>query len=105
MQSAPPSIEHDKSVRSSGIVLQPDIPLCQTDLPLDWYQEEFKPYAEEYLALPDRTPESVLPWLDSYVKPAQEHFGDALGARKRRATAAPCPACGRAGRGTPRRRA
>jgi quinolinate synthase len=66
------------SVPSSGIVLEPEIPICQTDLPLDWYQEEFKPYAEEYLALPDRTPESVLPWLDSYVKPAQAHFGDAL---------------------------
>jgi len=66
------------SVPSSGIVLEPEIPICQTDLPLDWYQEEFKPYAEEYLALPDRTPESVLPWLDSYVRPAQEHFGDAL---------------------------
>ena len=44
--------------------LQPELPVCQTDLPLDWYQEEFKPYAEEYLALPDRTPESVLPWMD-----------------------------------------
>ena len=42
----------------------PGIPICQTDLPLDWYQDEFRPYAEEYLALPDRTPESVLPWLD-----------------------------------------
>ena len=41
----------------SGIELVPDIPICQTDLPLDWYQDEFKPYAEEYLALPDRTPE------------------------------------------------
>ena len=62
----------------SGLSLTPGIPLCQTDLPLDWYQEAFKPYAEEYLALPDRTPETVLPWLDSYVRPAQEHFGDAL---------------------------
>ena len=63
---------------SSGIALQPGMPICQTDLPLDWYQEEFKPYAEEYMALPDRTPESILPWLDGYVKPAQAHFGDAL---------------------------
>ena len=36
------------------------------------------PYAEEYLALPDRTPENVLPWLDSYIKPALDHFGDSL---------------------------
>jgi quinolinate synthase len=64
--------------RSSGIRLQPDVPLCQTDLPLDWYQAEFKPYAEEYLALPDRLPGTVLPWLDGYVKPALDHFGDAL---------------------------
>ncbi|MCE9595116.1 MAG: quinolinate synthase NadA [Planctomycetes bacterium] len=66
------------ALQSSGIVLQPEIPICQTDLPLDWYQAEFKPYAEEYLALPDRKPSSVLPWLDRYVKPAQAHFGDTL---------------------------
>ena len=64
--------------RSTGITLQADLPICQGDLPLDWYQDEFKPYAEEYISLPDRTPESVLPWLDSYIKPAQEHFGDSL---------------------------
>jgi quinolinate synthase len=64
--------------QSSGIRLEPDMAICQTDLPLDWYQEEFKPYAEEYLRLPDRKPGTVLPWLDRYVKPAQEHFGDAL---------------------------
>ena len=56
----------------------PEIPICQTDLPLDWYQAEFKPYAEEYLALPDRKPETVLPWLDRYAIPAMEHFGDSL---------------------------
>jgi quinolinate synthase len=65
-------------ISSSGIKLAPDVPICQTDLPFDWYQAEFKPYAEEYLALPDRKPATVLPWLDSYVKPAQKHFGDAL---------------------------
>jgi quinolinate synthase len=64
--------------KSSGIRLEPGVPICQTDLPLDWYQAEFKPYAEEYLALSDRTPESVLPWLDRYVKPALAHFGDEL---------------------------
>lgn len=58
--------------------LVPDLPLCQSDLPLDWYQEEFKPYAEEYLALPDRLPGTVFRWLDAYVRPAQRHFGDAL---------------------------
>ncbi len=63
---------------SSGIRLVPDLPICQQDLPLDWYQEEFKPYAEEYLALPDRLPATVLPWMDRYIKPALEHFGPDL---------------------------
>ncbi len=67
-----------QTIRSSGISLTPGVNLCQTDLPLDWYQEELKPYAEEYLALPDRTPESVIPWLDGYVRPALDHFGDDL---------------------------
>jgi quinolinate synthase len=60
------------------LTLQPDLPICQSDLPLDWYQPEFKPYAEEYLALPDRKLSTVVAYLDKYVKPAQEHFGDAL---------------------------
>jgi len=68
----------NSAIASSGILLQPQIPLCQTDLPLDWYQAEFKPYAEEYLALPDRKPATVLPWLDRYALPALEHFGDSL---------------------------
>jgi len=61
--------------RSSGIELVPDMAICQQDLPLDWYQEEFKPYAEEYLALPDRLPGTVLPWMDRYIEPALAHFG------------------------------
>ena len=65
-------------IAPTGITLQPEIPICQGDLPLDWYQEEFKPYAEEYLALPERTPEIVIPWLDAYIKPAQDHFGESL---------------------------
>ena len=61
-----------------GYRIIPDIPICQQDLPLDWYQEEFRPYAEEYLALPDRRPGTVLPWMDRYVKPALDHFGPSL---------------------------
>jgi quinolinate synthase len=68
----------DSSAFSSGLRIIPDMPICQQDLPLDWYQEEFKPYAEEYLALPDRLPGTVLPWMDGYVKPALEHFGPSL---------------------------
>ena len=65
-------------LRSSGILLQPEIPLCQSDLPLDWYQDAFQPYAEEYLALPDRTPATVLPWMDSYLRPALDQLGGEL---------------------------
>lgn len=64
--------------RGAALLLEPEVPICQTDLPLDWYQPELRPYAEEYLALPDRRPETVLPWLDGYAKPALDHFGDAL---------------------------
>jgi len=63
---------------TTSITLRPDLPICQSDFPLDWYQEEFRPYAEEYLALPDRRPVTVFDYLDRYVRPAQEHFGDAL---------------------------
>lgn len=66
------------SLAPSGLTLEPGMPICQTDLPLDWYQDEFKPYAEEYQALPDRTPETIFPWLDRYVRPALDHFGDSL---------------------------
>jgi quinolinate synthase len=63
---------------TSGLTLRPDLPVCQSDLPLDWYSDAFKPYAEEYLALPDRLPATVLPWLDSYMRQALAHFGDSL---------------------------
>ena len=73
----PPSVSATPPA-ASGLRLDPDIPICQTDLPLGWYQPEFLPYAEEYLALPDRKPETVLRWMDGYIRPAQEHFGDSL---------------------------
>lgn len=72
------TVEIDRSMRPSGIQLTPGMPICQTDLPIDWYQEELKPYAEEYLALPDRTPETVLPWMDSYIVPALNQLGDSV---------------------------
>ncbi|MFM8409379.1 MAG: quinolinate synthase NadA, partial [Alphaproteobacteria bacterium] len=61
--------------RAPRIQLVPDMPICQQDLPLDWYQEEFRPYAEEYLALPDRRPETVLPWMDRRIHPALDVLG------------------------------
>ncbi len=60
----------------SGIEIVADMPICQQDLPLGWYQEEFRPYAEEYLALPDRLPGTVLPWMDGYIRPALATLGD-----------------------------
>ncbi len=60
------------------IQLTPDMPVCQQDLPLDWYQPEFQSYAEEYLALPDRRAATVLPWMDHYIQPALDHFGPSL---------------------------
>ena len=72
------SPQRSGAIPSSGILLHPELPVCQTDLPLDWYQSEFKPYAEEYLALPDRKPGTLLPWLDSYAVPALDHFGPSL---------------------------
>lgn len=68
----------DRSIRLSGLTIQPGMPICQGDYPLDRYQEEFRPYAEEYLALPSRLPEHVLPWMDRYLKPARAHFGNKL---------------------------
>jgi len=62
----------------SGLRIRPDMPICQQDLPLDRYQEEFRPYAEEYLALPDRRADTVLRWLDAYVEPALGQFGPSL---------------------------
>jgi len=55
-----------------------DMSICQSDYPLDWYQEDFIPYAEEYLALPDRKLTTVLAWMKPYMQKAQEHFGDQL---------------------------
>ncbi|MFC7780915.1 quinolinate synthase NadA [Legionella taurinensis] len=55
-----------------------DMSICQSDYPLDWYQEDFIPYAEEYLALPDRKLTTVLAWMTPYLKKAQDHFGDQL---------------------------
>jgi quinolinate synthase len=66
------------SAGESGLVLAPELPLCQTALPLDWYQPEFRPYAEEFLALPDHRAETVVRWMDGYIKPARAHFGDSL---------------------------
>jgi quinolinate synthase len=58
--------------------LPPDMVICQSDYPLDWYQAEFVPYAEEYLALPDRKFSTIVNWMRPYMDRAQQHFGDKL---------------------------
>lgn len=55
-----------------------DMSICQSDYPLDWYQQDFIPYAEEYQALPDRKLTTVLKWMTPYITNAQDHFGDKL---------------------------
>jgi quinolinate synthase len=55
-----------------------DMEICQNDYPLDWYQQEFLPYAEEYQRLPDRDLVTILAWMQPYMDKAFQHFGDSL---------------------------
>ncbi|MEZ5979531.1 MAG: quinolinate synthase NadA [Planctomycetota bacterium] len=73
---SPEATQSDPS--PTGLRLEPQIPICQTALPLDWYQPEFRPYAEEFLALPDHSIGTVLAWMDPYLARARDHFGDEL---------------------------
>lgn len=68
------SYQPEKSLMS----IRNDMVICQSDYPLDWYQDEFIPYAEEYQALPDRKLTTVLAWMTPYIKKAQDHFGNQL---------------------------
>ncbi len=52
--------------------------ICQDDYPMDWYQKEFLPYAEEYQALPDRDILTTLMWMQPYMESAINYFGDSL---------------------------
>ena len=60
------------------MMLTNDMTICQSDYPLDWYQPEFIPYAEEYQALPDRKLTTILRWMQPYIQKAQDHFGPQL---------------------------
>ncbi|OGV47536.1 MAG: quinolinate synthetase [Legionellales bacterium RIFCSPHIGHO2_12_FULL_42_9] len=60
------------------MTIRNDMQICQSDYPIDWYQEEFIPYAEEYLALPDRKLTTVLAWMRPYLSKAHDHFGPQL---------------------------
>jgi quinolinate synthase len=63
---------------STLMQIRNNMSICQSDYPLDWYQQEFIPYAEEYQALPDRKLTTVLKWMQPYLKKAQDHFGEQL---------------------------
>lgn len=60
------------------LYLPADMPICQSDYPLDRYPADFIPYAEQYLALPDRKFATVVEWMTPYMRKAQQHFGDSL---------------------------
>lgn len=62
----------------ANFLFKPDMQVCQDDYPLDWYQKEFQPYAEEYQALPDRDILTTLLWMQPYIEKAANYFGDAL---------------------------
>lgn len=66
------------SPQATTLKLKPDMDICQTDYPLDWYQKEFAPYAKEYLALPDRRPTTIIPWMKKYIDPVMEKMGDQI---------------------------
>lgn len=64
--------------QSTIMPISPNMVICQSDYPLDWYQPEFMPYAEEYLALPDRKLTTIVAWMRPYMQKAQAHFGEQL---------------------------
>lgn len=68
----------EKLIPLTELKMKNDMDICQSDYPLDWYQEEFTPYAEEFQALPDRKIETVIKWMTPYIHKAQDHFGDNL---------------------------
>ncbi|MDF3055351.1 MAG: nadA [Gammaproteobacteria bacterium] len=66
------------NIPHTGFQLPAGMPLCQSDYPLDWYQEAFIPYAKEYLALPNRHFQTIVDWMAPYIEAAQAHFGNEL---------------------------
>jgi quinolinate synthase len=64
--------------KETPLLMHPTMQVCQTDYPLDWYQQEFMPYAEAYQALPDRDLVTTIAWMQPYMDAAMKHFGDSL---------------------------
>ena len=63
---------------STSNAVSSSMAVCQDDYPIDWYQKEFLPYAEEYQALPDRDILTTLIWMQPYMESAINYFGDSL---------------------------
>lgn len=70
--------QDEYSIPVTSIKMKKTMEICQSDYPLDWYQQDFIPYAEEFQALPDRKIETILSWMTPYINKAQQHFGDKL---------------------------
>jgi len=66
------------SMNKTQFSITPKMAICQSDYPIDWYQEEFTPYANEYLSLPNRKLSTICEWMEPYIQNAVEHFGDKL---------------------------
>lgn len=73
-----PSAEDEYLPEKTLMPVHHDMQICQADYPLDWYQQEFMPYAMEYQALPDRKLETIIRWMRPYMDKAQDHFGPQL---------------------------
>lgn len=65
-------------LKPSQFKLHSDMAICQSDYPIDWYQNDFTPYAKEYQALPNRKLTTICDWMEPYLQKAQQHFGDEL---------------------------
>ncbi len=64
--------------RKTNYELRPDMVVCQSDYPLDWYQQSFTPYAREYIELPNRKLSTICEWMEPYIQKSFDHFGDKL---------------------------
>jgi quinolinate synthase len=70
--------EKNFTPQKTDLLMRPEMQVCQTDYPIDWYQQEFMPYAESYQALPDRDLITTVAWMQPYMDAASKYFGDDL---------------------------
>ena len=72
------SSANDYTPEKTHFKITNDMRMCQSDYPLDWYPDDFIPYAQAYQALPDRKLTTIVDWMKPYMQKAQNHFGDKL---------------------------